>query len=119
MPLVSKPGEKPDPEALEAVQQRLRGRVFAAGSLLRPLTHSSFANENPIRIDGRPTINNERDEFLGDAVLDLAASHLIMERFPGSAEGELSRLRASVVNERRLADVSKRLGIGEMLLLGK
>jgi ribonuclease-3 len=119
MPLVSKPGETPDSGAVEAARRRLGVRLDDPEALVRALTHSSFANENPIRIDGKPTANNERDEFLGDAVLDLAASHLIMERFPSAAEGELSRLRASLVNERRLADVSRRLGIGDLLLLGK
>src|SRR2546430_13959300 len=90
MPLVSKPGEAPEPAALAAVGRRLGVAFHDGESLVRALTHSSFANENPLRVDGRPTANNERDEFLGDAVLDLAASHLIMERFPESAEGELS-----------------------------
>src|SRR5579859_3812558 len=119
MPLISKAGEKPGGEALEGVYSRLGVRFRDPEALVRALTHSSFANENPLRTDGAPTANNERDEFLGDAVLDLAASHLIMERFPSAAEGELSRLRASLVNERRLADISRRVGVGEWLLLGR
>src|SRR3954471_17380104 len=119
MPLVSKPGDVPDPKAVTRAAKLLGIRFKDPHSLVRAMTHASWANENPLRSDGAPTVNNERDEFLGDAVLDLAASHLIMERFPRAPEGELSRLRASVVNERRLADVAARIGIGELLLLGK
>lgn len=119
MVLVGKPGEVPDKEAVTHAQERLGIQFKDPECLVRALTHTSFANENPVRIDGAPTQHNERDEFLGDAVLDLATSHLIMERFPRSTEGELSRLRASIVNERRLADVARHIGIGELLLLGR
>lgn len=119
MPLVGKPGERPDEQLLEKLQQQLGVRFRDPEVLVRAVTHASWANENPVRVDGAPTQNNERDEFLGDAVLDLATSHLIMERFPISNEGELSRLRAALVNERRLADVARRIGLGDFLLLGK
>jgi len=119
MALVGKPGEAPDPAAIARASKLLGIRFKESASLVRAVTHTSWANENPIRVDGQPTQNNERDEFLGDAVLDLATSHLIMERFPRSTEGELSRLRASIVNERRLADVARRIGVGELLLLGR
>ncbi|HVO30379.1 MAG TPA: ribonuclease III [bacterium] len=119
MPLVAKPGDPPDKKALARAYKLLGIRFREPEALIRAITHTSYANENPVRSDGRPTENNERDEFLGDAVLDLVASHLIMERFPRAPEGELSRLRASIVNERRLADVAKRMGIGELLLLGR
>jgi dsRNA-specific ribonuclease len=58
-------------------------------------------------------------EFLGDAVLDLVIGHLIMDRYPDYPEGSLSRLRASVVNENRLAKIARDLSLGEYLLLGK
>lgn len=119
MPLVGKPGERPDQKLLEKLQRQLGVRFRDPEVLVRAMTHASWANENPLRVDGAPTQNNERDEFLGDAVLDLATSHLIMERFPISNEGELSRLRAALVNERRLADVARRIGLGDFLLLGK
>ncbi len=119
MPLIAKAGDKPDKKTLQAVYRQLGARFKSADSLVCALTHSSFANENPARPDGSAVMNNERYEFLGDAVLDLVASHLIMERFPNASEGELSRLRASIVNERRLADVARKLGIGDLLLLGK
>jgi ribonuclease III len=63
--------------------------------------------------------DNERLEFLGDAVLDLAVSDILMETFREAREGELSKFRASVVNERGLSQVAKELGLGEFLLLGK
>lgn len=63
--------------------------------------------------------NNERYEFLGDAVLELSISHLLMERFPNHSEGELSKLRAAIVNEGQLADIAKEISIGEYLFLGK
>lgn len=119
MPLVHKPGDSPAEKTLARAEKLLGFRFNDSESLIRALTHASYANENPLRTDGQPTLNNERDEFLGDAVLDLATSHLIMERFPNSPEGELSRLRASIVNERRLADAARNVGIGELLLLGK
>lgn len=112
------PGQTPDAQTLAAIHEQL-GVSLTADVLLRALTHTSWANENPVLPDGRATGNNERDEFLGDAVLDLAASHLIMERFPKATEGELSRLRASLVNERQLAVIAKGIGVGELLVLGK
>lgn len=113
------PGETPDAKTLAAIYAQLGVRFASAEVLVRALTHSSWANENPILPDGRQTGNNERDEFLGDAVLDLAASHLIMERFPRATEGELSRLRASVVNEKQLASLARGIGVGDLLVLGK
>src|SRR5262249_5412333 len=63
--------------------------------------------------------DNERLEFLGDAVVDLAISHRLMLRFPQAAEGELSRLRALIVNEEGLATVARQLNLGQLLLLGR
>ncbi len=79
------------------------------------LTHKSYLNENPTW--GRP--DNERLEFLGDAVLDLVVGHLLMEAQPARTEGELSKTRAAIVNETGLADVAGELGLGEWLFLGR
>ena len=79
------------------------------------LTHKSYVNENPAW--GRP--DNERLEFLGDAVLDLVVGHLLMEAQPGRTEGELSKTRAAIVNEQGLAEVSAELALGEWLFLGR
>jgi ribonuclease-3 len=63
--------------------------------------------------------NNEQLEFLGDAVLDLAISDLLMSRFPRADEGELSKRRAALVNARVLADKAAAIGLGDELHLGK
>ena|SRR5262250_202295 len=81
---------------------------------LAALTHKSYVNEH--RDDGA---DNERLEFLGDAVVDLAVSHRLMERFPGADEGELSKLRALLVNEESLARVARQLGLGDLLRMGR
>lgn len=83
--------------------------------LVRALTHKSYANENNLE----SVEQNERLEFLGDAVLELAVSELLMERFPHFSEGELSKLRASIVNERQLAELGRRYRLGEFIYLGK
>jgi ribonuclease-3 len=62
--------------------------------------------------------NNERLEFLGDSVVNLAVAELLYERFPQSSEGDLSRLRASLVSAEPLASIAQRLGLGEQLQLG-
>jgi len=81
--------------------------------LERALTHKSFANEN------RVPAHNERLEFLGDAVLGLVISEHLIKNCPDSSEGDLSRLRASIVSEPALAAVARRIGLGSFLLLGK
>ncbi|NCO59097.1 MAG: ribonuclease III [Deltaproteobacteria bacterium CG_4_8_14_3_um_filter_51_11] len=77
--------------------------------------HSSFVHENPGDLRG----DNERLEFLGDAVLDLAVGHMLMNLLPEAREGELSKLRASVVSENGLSRAARELRLGEMILLGK
>jgi ribonuclease III len=81
----------------------------------RALTHKSHINEIP----DQGIESNERHEFLGDAVLDLVISHLLIDRFADRDEGELSKLRASIVNEKALANLAKSFDIGKYLLLGK
>lgn len=78
------------------------------------LTHRSFAFENSESGD-----HNERLEFLGDAILDAVVTTLIYERYPDLAEGDLARLRASVVNTDALAALARELGLGEHIRLGK
>lgn len=92
------------------------GYHFEDSSLLRQaLQHSSYVNEQR-----EPELeDNERLEFLGDAVLDLMITHILMEHFPQTREGDLSRMRATIVNETQLADVAQRLNLGNHLLLGK
>lgn len=83
--------------------------------LLEALRHSSYANEQP-DADLR---DNERLEFLGDAVLNLVVGHILMQRDPELKEGELSRLRAGIVNESRLAAFADAISLGNYLHLGK
>lgn len=92
------------------------GYAFKEPALLEEaLRHSSFVNET-----ADPDLrDNERLEFLGDAVLDLAISHILMELFPDAREGDLSRYRASMVDEKGLCQVALELGLGEFILLGK
>lgn len=97
------------------LEQRLQLSFPDPALAIAALTHKSYINEH--REDGNT--HNERLEFLGDAVVDLAISHRLMERFPQAAEGELSRLRALIVNEEGLARVARALNLGELLLLGK
>ena len=92
------------------------GYRFSDPALLTgALCHSSYVNEQ--LQDNLES--NERLEFLGDAVLNLAVSHLLMQRYPDLAEGELSRNRAHLVNETQLAAIARGLALGSHLLLGK
>jgi len=81
----------------------------------RALIHGSYANENPDLAQG----DNERLEFLGDAVLQLCMSDILMERFPGYTEGQLSKARASMVNDQSLAGLARRFRIGDFIRLGR
>ncbi len=83
--------------------------------LKRSLTHRSFLNENR----EEELKNNERLEFLGDAVLELVISEYLFNEYPDRPEGELTSFRAAVVKTDSLAKISKKLGIGEFLLMSK
>lgn len=84
------------------------------GHLVEAFTHKSYSNEAP----GQPPFN-ERLEFLGDAVLGMVVAEALMRQHPALPEGELSRLRASLVNARSLAEVAEGLGLGAALRLGR
>jgi len=95
----------------EALQARF-GHTFSDDApLTTALTHRSWAHEN-----GGP--DNERLEFLGDAVLQLCSTALLMRRFPDAREGQLSRLRSRVVSTRALAAIGRERQVGELLQLG-
>ena len=83
--------------------------------LEKALRHSSYVNE----LGDSDLGDNERMEFLGDAVLDLAISHILMELFEDAKEGDLSKYRATVVNEKGLCQVAKDLELGDHVLLGR
>lgn len=97
---------------LEACTQQTFGDHRLA---LIALTHKSYCNEHK----DQHGEDNERLEFLGDAVVDLAVGQRLMERYPQANEGELSKLRALIVNEDGLSRVAKSIGFGELLLLGR
>lgn len=83
--------------------------------LMEALTHSSFANER----QHKGAKSNERLEFLGDAVLSIISAELLFERFPDLPEGELSKLRASLVCTDSLSGFAKQINLGDYLFLGK
>jgi len=108
--------EQPPVHGAVAALEATLGVTFPDRSLaLAALTHKSWVNEH--RDEGEA--HNERLEFLGDAVVDLAVSKRLMERFPDAREGELSKMRASVVDERGLSEMARALGIGALLRLGR
>ncbi len=101
----------------KSIEEHIRnlGYQFKSPSLLeKALRHSSFVNEQ-----ARPLANNERLEFLGDTVLNLVVSHLLMDQFPEMDEGSLSRVRAGLVNEASLATIATDLNLGDFIQLGK
>jgi ribonuclease III len=79
------------------------------------LRHSSFVNEQA----DTNIQDNERLEFLGDAVLNLVVGHILMQRYPELKEGDLSRMRANLVNESQLASIAREIDIGPYMQLGK
>jgi ribonuclease-3 len=108
------PGRPSDTALVEGLCRRLGLEALDPVHGLAALTHKSYVNEH--RDEGA---DNERLEFLGDAVVDLAVSHRLMERFPDADEGELSKLRALLVNEETLARVARHLGLGGLLRMGR
>ncbi|HZD40752.1 MAG TPA: ribonuclease III [Terriglobales bacterium] len=102
---------KPKPD-IENLQKQLGYRFKDPSLLMRCLTHISYDRD-------KSSGHNEVLEFLGDAVLDLAISDLLMRHFPEKSEGDLSRMRAGLVNSNVLADKAAALDLGSLLLLGK
>lgn len=98
-----------------ALEERL-GHTFTDRTLCEAaLTHKSWINEAP----GAGRTDNERLEFLGDAVLALIVSDLLMRRFPDRAEGELSKTRAVIVSETGLSRTAQAIGLGQWIFLGR
>src|SRR6476619_7121108 len=103
---------------LERLQQRLGYTFGDRGILLQAMTHTSYGHEylqeKPIALR-----DNERLEFLGDAILDVVVSDILLESFPNANEGQLSKMRAAVVNEKALAELAKSIGRQDVIRLGK
>lgn len=91
------------------------GVTFKDKDLLQlAFTHRSFVNENR-----QFNAHNERLEFLGDAVLELVVTEYLFEQFPDKAEGELTAVRAALVNTQSISKAAKELGMNDYLLLSK
>ncbi len=109
---MSEAGESHDPAVrlMDALGHRFRDPEL----LTQALTHRSYVNECT-----EPVPDNERFEFLGDAVIDLIVSAELMARFPEAREGPLSKMRATVVSEGGLARIADKLRLGEAVRLGR
>jgi ribonuclease III len=101
-------------EQLVELERALSYRFHRIELLNQALTHKSYVHEQR-----EPVQHNERLEFLGDAVLGLVISDYCYGKFAGLAEGELSKLRASLVNDGNLARIARRLELGSYLLVGR
>lgn len=100
---------------LDNLQQKI-GIEFKNLDLLKEaITHRSYLNENP----SWEHDNNERLEFLGDAVLELAMTEELFNRFPGKEEGELTIYRAGLVNTKNLAAIAREISLAEQILLSR
>ena len=97
------------------IEQRLQYEFKDKNLLQQALRHSSYVNE----IADPHLRDNERLEFLGDAVLNLIVSHILMRCYPDLKEGDLSRNRANLVNESQLAKTARSVNLGAYILLGK
>jgi ribonuclease III len=100
---------------LSEFEQNLIYKFNNINILEEALRHSSFVNEQL----GTDMKDNERLEFLGDAVLDLVIGHILMKRYPDMNEGDLSRMRAILVNESQLATIAHQIKLGQYIKLGK
>ncbi|MCB9598399.1 MAG: ribonuclease III [Sandaracinaceae bacterium] len=105
----------PDPDPIATIEERLGYGFRDRSRLVDALTHRSFLNERP----DLATRDNERMEYLGDAIVDFAASALLFERYPDAREGELTRRRADLVCEAGLTAIAQSLALGDGLRLGR
>lgn len=102
-------------QALDNLQKAIGYTFRNPGHLQEALQHRSYVNENP----AADLKDNETLEFLGDAVLNLVVGHVLMQRYPRMKEGDLSRTRAQLVSEVRLAEVARAINLGRYIRLGK
>lgn len=99
---------------MNSLEDRLGYHFKSAELLETALTHRSYANESATAV-----AHNERLEFLGDAIVDLVATHMLMEQMAEANEGLLSQARAKVVSEAALARAAESIGLGSVLRLGR
>ncbi|RME49362.1 MAG: ribonuclease III [Chloroflexi bacterium] len=100
---------------IDELQDRLGFRFNNTTLLIQALTHRSYLNENPDATHS----DNERLEFLGDALLDFITAEYLYDRFPSMREGDLTNLRAALVKSSTLANFARQIDLGEYLLLGR
>ncbi|SDB12556.1 ribonuclease-3 [Ruminococcaceae bacterium FB2012] len=100
-------------ESVSLLQEKIGYKFKNEKLLFEALSHSSYANEN------KNLRSNERLEFLGDSVLSIVVSDYIFKHFSHIPEGDLTKLRASLVCESALFDFSKKISLGDFILLGK
>jgi len=111
----AKPGAQTSAtETSHPLQDRIGYAFREPGLLLRALTHPSYVHEHP-----EEGWDNQRLEFLGDAVLSLTVAEWVFHRYPEFREGEMTRLRAVLVSEEMLARFAAQLGLGDFLRLGR
>jgi ribonuclease III len=113
--LIAQPQVAPLDQSLQLLQQKIGIHFRDPGLLLEAVTHSSFANESP-HLSPR---DNERLEYLGDAVLQLISAEYLYKHHPGASEGELTQTRSAMVNTNTLAQLAEQLDLGSYLYLGK
>lgn len=99
---------------MQTLEQRINYKFNNRAFLMEALTHSSFANERDSGIK-----SNERMEFLGDSVLSIVTSHFLFETYPDMPEGDLSKLKASLVCTNSLSSFAREIHLGDYLFLGK
>ena len=100
---------------IQELENRIGYQFKEQGRLRQALTHSSYANEKHMKKHS----DNERLEFLGDAVLELVSSEYLFKNYPKMPEGEMTKFRASIVCEPTLALCTKDIDLGKYLYLGK
>ena len=101
--------------AFDQLQKELKVKFEQPALLYQAFTHSSYVNEHR----RKNYTDNERLEFLGDAVLELSVSHYLYMKYPDMSEGELTKLRAAIVCEPSLVNFAVELNFGKYILLGK
>ncbi len=106
--------ESRDAEPASELSRRLTLPFSNLSLLTRALTHRSYVNENPDSVD-----DNERLEFLGDAVLDFIVGAWVYNRFPELAEGDLTKIRSAIVRNDQLANFARRIDLGGAIRLGR
>lgn len=112
--MISQPNEREEAESPADLVRRLSLPFTNMHLLTRALTHRSYVNEHPNALE-----DNERLEFLGDAVLDFVVGAWLYNHCPEMAEGELTRMRSALVRTEQLAEFARQLDLGRALRLGK